>query len=929
MRTIESPGVEIREIDLSFNTELPVGTTVFCVGYAAQGPTDELINITSISEFEQIYGQPTNAAERYFYQTCKQTLQANGSLLVTRMPYGSGGGEGYSTNYSALVFPVFPYNTDVTEYATGISTTAFESTLVDDITGGYVQSGIVSLYGLNSATNYTGFDEGDFELVFGVTDSTSVSSASATFMLVDGALSANDSDDFAATWTLLDSDSDQYKWTVRRVDGGTMTIDSLSAGYVTVAATVSAATAATCPRYTQSENFYVGQPSHTVITEDVYQQWKQGGINWKNGVVPSGFTGTNLTDLSGIGYAGMIVVNELKSTIEDNFGGYYIALADNSKIDKGSNFDCIMEAKTINDSTGDAEWLTLNTDRLAFALTGTYRQSQGNISEVVETIPGWEFGQTGAGGYTDSLIFSQFKLRPSLYNAEDRILDKVVSETYVGSFDSTRTVNNPRGGSPLNFYLQDVINDESSTMQVFVNPNISERSGLWFDGQTGLPTKKIRVASDAKPNTNENGVPLDENPINPAEPHGKAKVMFDLTGASSYLSNGDNLYGTGEYVGCAVSDAKWIGDVPQKLERALRLVENREQIRVDLVPEAGLGTIWTGMVLDMNNWPAAANNSYGFVRDAEIFDDTVYINGILNAHTFDADSDGLLSQATGSAAEAGDLYETIYGIFNTFCQNTRQDCLHIADPLRYIFVQGPGDTKVMDDKKLNFSQHIYWPLKNLYGAANSSYACTYANWFKNYDPWAGKFVWSPPSGWVTRNMIQTDTNFFPWYAPAGLTRGILSDIVDIGINPSQKQRDLLYKSSLNPTVYWPNDGYVIWGQKTLQKKPSAFDRINVRRLFLWLEKATLALTRYFVFEQNTVFTRNRLKAAIEPVFEFAKNNEGVYDYLIVCDERNNTPDVIDRNELVVDIYIKPVRVAEFILVNFIATRTGQDFQELI
>ena len=87
--------------------------------------------------------------------------------------------------------------------------------------------------------------------------------------------------------------------------------------------------------------------------------------------------------------------------------------------------------------------------------------------------------------------------------------------------------------------------------------------------------------------------------------------------------------------------------------------------------------------------------------------------------------------------------------------------------------------------------------------------------------------------------------------------------------------------------------------------------------------------RYFVFEQNTVFTRNRLKAAISPIFDYAKNNEGVYDYLIVCDERNNTPDVIDRNELVVDIYIKPVRVAEFILVNFIATRTGQDFEELL
>jgi phage tail sheath protein FI len=122
---------------------------------------------------------------------------------------------------------------------------------------------------------------------------------------------------------------------------------------------------------------------------------------------------------------------------------------------------------------------------------------------------------------------------------------------------------------------------------------------------------------------------------------------------------------------------------------------------------------------------------------------------------------------------------------------------------------------------------------------------------------------------------------------------------------------------------------VSWGQKTLQKKPSAFDRINVRRLFLTLEKSTRDLMKYFVFQPNTVFTRTRAVNILTPVFDIAKNNEGVYDYLIVCDERNNTPDVIDNNEMQVDIYLKPVRTAEFILVNFYATRTSQNFSELI
>jgi phage tail sheath protein FI len=140
---------------------------------------------------------------------------------------------------------------------------------------------------------------------------------------------------------------------------------------------------------------------------------------------------------------------------------------------------------------------------------------------------------------------------------------------------------------------------------------------------------------------------------------------------------------------------------------------------------------------------------------------------------------------------------------------------------------------------------------------------------------------------------------------------------------------LLLRINVNPVANFPNDGFVVFGQKTLQLKPSAFDRVNVRRLFLYLEKATRATVKYFVFEPNTLFTRTQVANVLAPIFDRAKRTQGMYDYLLVCDERNNSPDVIDRNELVVDIYIKPTRAAEFILVNFYATRTGQDFSELV
>jgi phage tail sheath protein FI len=178
-------------------------------------------------------------------------------------------------------------------------------------------------------------------------------------------------------------------------------------------------------------------------------------------------------------------------------------------------------------------------------------------------------------------------------------------------------------------------------------------------------------------------------------------------------------------------------------------------------------------------------------------------------------------------------------------------------------------------------------------------------------------------------MGNTDANFQPWFAPAGFTRGVLLGVNDLGMYPKQKQRDQLYKIGLNPVPFFPVEGFVIFGQKTLLKKPSAFDRINVRRLFLDLEVATRDTVKYFVFEPNTLFTRTQVVNTLTPIFDNAKNTEGLYDYLIICDERNNTPDVIDQNELKVDIYLKPVRAAEFILVSFYATRTGQNFQELL
>ena len=174
--------------------------------------------------------------------------------------------------------------------------------------------------------------------------------------------------------------------------------------------------------------------------------------------------------------------------------------------------------------------------------------------------------------------------------------------------------------------------------------------------------------------------------------------------------------------------------------------------------------------------------------------------------------------------------------------------------------------------------------------------------------------------------INTDVNFNYWDAPAGLNRGMVA-ATDVAFSPTQKQAGAIYEKSLNYSINYPADGIVLEGQKTTQVKPSAFDRVNVRRLFLRLERASYKVARYFVYEGNTAYTRQRLVDALDPYFKEAKIGGGVYDYKIICDETVNTPEVIDRNELHVKIGIKPTKTAEFIMIDFIALATGGSFEE--
>ena len=763
-RTINSPGVEIRERDLSLRVPAGAGTNVYVTGYADQGPLDEVVDIGSITEFENIYGTPKTPAERYFYHTVKATLNSTARLKVNRLPYGAGSGQGFGSLYSVLAYPV--------------------STV-----------------------------------------------GSSTFNVTSG-------------------------------------------------------------------TYLVGRPTQFNLTESQYLDLVNGTTFTNGWGEQSSATFNSVTSLSA---AGIIVINKGQSVVDGKFNGYYVGIADNTNINPASSYDAIRTVSTVAQSaqsTGLTSYITIPSSRFDFSLTATpafgNNPAQNSVSQVMEEkITGYDISTRD---FDDTLNVGVFKLRQSVFSNDATKLDYLLEEGYNGSIGYYRQVNSENGGQPLNFFLENVEND-SRNVEILVNPYISDIfSGIQLNSD-GTPKKKIRVIS------NQLRTLLSDNPTLGQSVAGVNLTAFDA--AATALGYADSLFPLGAY-GEVKLNQKEVGNLPQKLTRALDGIKNDEVFDLDVLAEGGLGTIWA----------TVCATSQGF------FDDT----------KTSAKFDALRSSNTLVDTDVRDYYTTIASQFVTFCgpikDGGRGDCLFVADPIRQILVTGK-QSKVIDDPSKNFSLDIYWALRHQFENINTSYATTYANYMKVYDDYSGLYIYVPSSGFIAAKLASTDSDVGPWGAPAGFNRGIITDAIDLAISPNQRQRDELYKININPITKFPDQGLVVFGQKTLLKKPSAFDRINVRRNFLYLEKVTKQVMKFFLFENNTLFTRTRVVNTLIPFFERVKVADGLYDYLIVCDERNNTPEVIDNNELVVDIYLKPVKAAEFILVNFYATRTDTNFQELV
>lgn len=286
-------------------------------------------------------------------------------------------------------------------------------------------------------------------------------------------------------------------------------------------------------------------------------------------------------------------------------------------------------------------------------------------------------------------------------------------------------------------------------------------------------------------------------------------------------------------------------------------------------------------------------------------------------HYFDSPEDidiGIILQ--GYPAGAGGA---TWQLANFLLQNlaeVRRDCVVCISPDKNIELNQYGNEAV------NLSAWVYNIEGSNYGICDSGYKY-------QYDRYNDLYRWIPLNGDIGGLCARTDQTNDPWWSPAGLNRGLIKNTVKLAYNPKKAERDVLYPHHINPVITIPGTGTVLFGDKTMQAQPSAFDRINVRRLFLVLEKAICLASKYLLFEFNDAITQNRFKNMVNPYLRQVQGRRGIYDFLVVCDGTNNTPEIIDANQFVGDIYIKPARSINFIQLNFIAVPTGVAFSEVV
>jgi hypothetical protein len=445
------------------------------------------------------------------------------------------------------------------------------------------------------------------------------------------------------------------------------------------------------------------------------------------------------------------------------------------------------------------------------------------------------------------------------------------------------------------------------------------------------------------------GITLNINGLLPkAQDNGAAfthkSVYAKYIGSNSYTTPfAADAGGSGDQINVLVmdKDGLWTGTANSLLEKFEGLSRATDAKKFD-----GSSNYYRTVINDQSNyvWALSAdvNDNTGGIASKT---DWVRIGAPIAAGTFLADNVNSLHMAGAASAAPSDSERWASGwskfadadavdvsllplgaasatveqlVVQNVCEK-RLDCMAFISP-----AQADVENK-LPFEALNSLKTFRDTTLNL----NSSYAVIDSGWKYQLDTYNNVVRLLPLNGDIAGLVARTEFTNEAWFSPAGYNRGQIKNVVKLAYNPSSEaHRDELYTRQINPVVSFPGEGVILFGDKTAQTRPSAFDRINVRRLFIVLEKAIATASKFFLFEQNDSFTRAQFKNLVVPFLKTVQQRRGITDFKVVCDETNNTGEVIDRNEFVADIFVKPTRSINFIQLNFVATKTGVQFSEV-
>lgn len=467
----------------------------------------------------------------------------------------------------------------------------------------------------------------------------------------------------------------------------------------------------------------------------------------------------------------------------------------------------------------------------------------------------------------------------SLSEADDNKVVLTILESFTGSLD--RDCKDASGNS---LFIDDIVNSEE-TGSTYVKMFSNYQSELAEINRQVSLSKRTKVNRPTADNTMVITVPKSVKTKNDSE-----KGEYWWKNKKNALSIGFTKEQTKKFISYSTMTAS--------IESIFDTLSNVDELDIDIVVDAGLSSI---------------ANRIKHLYDADETEAGKY--------EYDVHFDNIESVDDISG------WKSLCAKFLTFCSSTRKDCIALLDAPRSLCVKDGTKLVRLNSRPQYSIDYDILPKFNYLAGLNSSYGAGYCTWMSYVDDFSGKTVWLPPSIAAEGSLLLTDNNYNYWDAPAGVKRGTVASAIDVAFNPNSAQQDSIYSKSWNYCKRTNAEGVLLWGQKTLLTTNSAFSRINVRRLFLRLERMTRKYLKDYIFEVNSLKNRNRIIDGLTPIYENVKTMGGLYDYQLICNTLNNTSTVIDNNELRFATLLKPTRVAEFICTSFFALATGMDFTE--